>query len=135
MQKRFHSFWFFIVQSIFTTVVEIYCTEPPFHSEWKRKFTAVLCLIKDNARKSFFFKAYSFTGLLWEQELYRNMDYIRTKVFLHVFEGTVRTASKHEKWNNKLRNNFQNQMVAFNFPHTGEADELYGIVREKIHAI
>lgn len=51
--------------------------------------------------------------MLWEQELYNDMEYFASTEFLHTFEG-------------------DNYMVAFNFASTEEARELKLVVDQKI---
>lgn len=113
--------------------MQIFKTEAPFHTEWKLLNTAVLCLIKDNRRKSFYFKAYTFDRCIWEEELYMNMEYIRNKLYFHSFEASVRFTIK-------LANiaklftfvYFQNNMIGFNFAHLSEAEDFYVNVQRKI---
>ncbi|KAJ8920643.1 hypothetical protein NQ315_004782 [Exocentrus adspersus] len=104
-------------QSLCTTVVQLFYTYPPLHSEWLKKGTGVLCFVKDNAKKNFFFRLFCLRrGIkLWEQEMYSNMEYIEATSFFHMFEA-------------------HDCIVAFNFVSKEEARNLKIVVSQKIHA-
>ncbi|CAG9823446.1 unnamed protein product [Phaedon cochleariae] len=104
-------------QSLCSTVVQLYTTQPPNHSQWIKKATGVLCFVKDNTRKNFFFRFFCLKRnvKLWEQEMYNNMDYLEGTKFFHMFEA-------------------KDYLVAFNFADIDEANDLLYVVRQKIHA-
>ncbi|XP_055639547.1 actin nucleation-promoting factor WASL-like isoform X2 [Toxorhynchites rutilus septentrionalis] len=72
-----------------TAVVQLYVTQSPAHASWVKKWTGALCFIKDNIRKSYFFRLYCLKAnkLVWEQELYDKIDVTKPRPFLIVFEG------------------------------------------------
>lgn len=104
-------------QSLCTTVVQLFYTHPPYHSEWLKKGTGVLCFVKDNVKKSFFFRMFCLRRnvKLWEQEMYNNMEYMEATTFFHMFEG-------------------HDCVVAFNFASKEEARNMKIVVNQKINA-
>ncbi|CAG9782699.1 unnamed protein product [Diatraea saccharalis] len=102
-------------QSLATAVVQLFTTEGPEHSEWKKKDTGVLCLIKDNGKRSYFFRIYCLyrKALIWEHEVYMEIEYKNPRPFLHTFEA-------------------EEYMTAFNFASEDEARVLRIILIEKI---
>ncbi|KAH8420740.1 hypothetical protein KR222_003654, partial [Zaprionus bogoriensis] len=76
-------------QTLNTAVVQIYKTEGSAHSHWKKKHTGVLCFVKDSAIRSYFLRAYCLIKheLIWEHEIYDNMQVARSRPFLLTFEG------------------------------------------------
>lgn len=90
-----------------TTVVQLYITQPPQHSQWYKKDTGVLCFVKDNIRKNYFFRLFCLkkNSMIWEHEMYNNMVYNESTSYLHIFEG-------------------EENIVAFNFADTEEAAHL-----------
>lgn len=75
-----------------TCVIQLYCTQPPSHSQWTKKDTGVLCFVKDNGKKNYFFRLYCLKrcAMIWEQEIYNDMEYNASTEFLHTFEGEVK---------------------------------------------
>lgn len=104
-------------QSLATTVVQLYITEPPLHMQWVKKDTGILCFVKDNFRKNYFFRLYCLrrNNMVWQQEIYNNLEYVACQDFFHSFEG-------------------EGYMVAFNFANTTEAKELKMIIDRKLQA-
>lgn len=102
-------------QSLATAVVQLFTTEDPSHSKWKKKDTGVLCLIKDNGKRSYFFRIYCLyrKAMIWEQEVYLQIEYKNPRPFLHTFEA-------------------EEYMAAFNFANENEANILRNILLEKI---
>ncbi|XP_076256039.1 actin nucleation-promoting factor WAS-like [Rhynchophorus ferrugineus] len=102
-------------QTLATTVVQLFVTTPPNHSQWNKKDTGVLCFVKDNTKKNFFFRLYNLKKniLTWEHEMYNNMEYIESMPFFHLFEG-------------------EECIVAFNFANQGEAKHFKNTVEQKI---
>lgn len=88
-----YSFWCFlsVFQTLASTVVQLFSTKGSNDVEWHKQETGVLCLVKDNPRKSYFFRLYCINQkmLLWEHEIYNRMDYLAPRPFLHTFEGEV----------------------------------------------
>ncbi|XP_056646327.1 actin nucleation-promoting factor WASL-like [Diorhabda sublineata] len=104
-------------QTLCTTVVQLYLTKPPDHTQWFKKTTGVLCFVKDNTKKNFFFRLFCIQRnmKIWEHEMYNNMEYIDATPFFHYFEG-------------------ENCHVAFNFANIEDARDLRIVVHQKIHA-
>ncbi|XP_045760765.1 neural Wiskott-Aldrich syndrome protein-like [Maniola jurtina] len=102
-------------QSLATAVVQLFTTEGPGHSEWKKKDTGVLCLIKDNSKRSYFFRIYCLyrKSMIWEHEVYLQIEYKSPRPYLHTFEA-------------------EEYMTAFNFANEDEARVLRDILNEKI---
>ncbi|KAJ9584014.1 hypothetical protein L9F63_021643, partial [Diploptera punctata] len=78
-------------QSLATAVVQLFVTDPPNHSSWRRSDAGILCLVKDNQRRSYFFRLYCLTRgqMVWEHEVYNSMDYLSPRTWFHSFEGEV----------------------------------------------
>ncbi|KOB73419.1 Wiskott-aldrich syndrome protein, partial [Operophtera brumata] len=78
--------------SLATAVVQLFTTEGPAHSEWKKRETGVLCLIKDNAKRSYFFRIFCLyrKHLIWEHEVYTQIEYKSPRTFLHTFEAEMK---------------------------------------------
>lgn len=74
-----------------TTVAQLYQTEGPTHSRWIKRFTGALCLIKDNAKRSYYCRMFCLMRheMVWEQEMYDTIDITRTRPYLLTFEGQV----------------------------------------------
>ncbi|XP_038209225.1 neural Wiskott-Aldrich syndrome protein-like [Zerene cesonia] len=102
-------------QSLATAVVQLFTTEGPGHTEWKKKDTGVLCLIKDNSKRSYFFRIYCLyrKTMIWEHEVYMQIEYKSPRPYLHTFEA-------------------EEYMTAFNFANEDEAKVLRNILIEKI---
>ncbi|KAL1130692.1 hypothetical protein AAG570_011933 [Ranatra chinensis] len=77
------------MQTLATTVIELYTTGGLYSGEWRLRDTGVLCLVKDNTRRSYFFRLFCPVRrtLLWEHEVYNNMQYLAPTTFLHTFEA------------------------------------------------
>ncbi|CAH1983230.1 unnamed protein product [Acanthoscelides obtectus] len=104
-------------QSLSTAVVQLYQTQSPYHSQWVKKNTGVLCFIKDNTKRNFFFRLYCLkrNSKVWEHEMYNDMEYIEGTPFFHIFEGN-------------------DSLVAFNFASVEEARDLKYVVHQKVLA-
>lgn len=104
-------------QTLCTTVVQLYTTQSPQHSQWCKKHTGVLCFVKDNVKKNFFFRLFCLKQNMkvWEHEMYNNMEYIEGTSFFHMFEG-------------------EDCLVAFNFANVEEARDFRIMVHQKINA-
>lgn len=104
-------------QSLAAGVVQVFVTDSPDHSAWRRFDAGVLCLVKDNQRRSYFFRLYCLTRcqMVWEHEVYNSMDYKCPKMWLHTFEG-------------------EDSIVAFNFASEDDARSIKTILDEKLEA-
>lgn len=104
--------------TIATTVIQLYVTYPPYHAEWHKKETGVLCFVKDHHRMNWFLRLFSLDRdtLVWEHGIYRNIEYRAVTPFLHVFEGEL-------------------GMVAFNFLDIDDGYDFLRIVNENIHGL
>ncbi|XP_055605696.1 actin nucleation-promoting factor WASL [Uranotaenia lowii] len=76
-------------QSLCTAVIQLYMTQSPAHASWVKKWTGALCFTKDNCRRSYFFQLYCLktNRMVWEQELYQNIEVTKPRPFLIMFEG------------------------------------------------
>jgi len=76
-------------KSIATAVVQVLYPSPPSYSQWNKRHCGVLCFIKDNVKRSYFFRIFCLTKqeLLWEQELYNSFEYHAPRPYFHTFEG------------------------------------------------
>lgn len=90
--------------SLATAVVQLFITEGPAHNSWIQLETGVLCFIKNNQKKAYFFGIYCLERkiLIWEHEVYEQIQYKVSKPFFHTFEA-------------------QEYMTAFNFASEEEA--------------
>lgn len=43
-------------ESLATSVIQLFLTDPPKHNQWKRRDAGVMCLVKDHLRRSYFFR-------------------------------------------------------------------------------
>nr|CAD7406369.1 unnamed protein product [Timema cristinae] len=104
-------------QTLATAVVQLFLTDPPDHSAWRRRDSGVLCLVKDNQRRSYFFRLFCLSRrqMVWEHEVYNTMDYKSPKPFLHTFEA-------------------EECIAAFNFAQEEEAIVLRNILLQKLEA-
>ncbi|XP_066255039.1 actin nucleation-promoting factor WASL-like [Euwallacea similis] len=102
-------------QTIATTVAQLFVTAPPNHSQWMKRGTGVLCFVKDNIRKNYFFRMFNLkhNQMVWEHEMYNNMEYIEAAPFFHTFEG-------------------EECIVAFNFADPQEAAKYKSMVEAKV---
>ncbi|XP_058176006.1 actin nucleation-promoting factor WASL-like [Anopheles ziemanni] len=76
-------------QTLSTAVVQLYTTQSPAHASWVKRCTGALCFIKDNMRKSYYFRLYCLKAnlMVWEQELYEKIEVTQPKPYLITFEG------------------------------------------------
>uniref|UniRef100_A0A8W7P1E7 WH1 domain-containing protein n=1 Tax=Anopheles coluzzii TaxID=1518534 RepID=A0A8W7P1E7_ANOCL len=103
-------------QSLSTAVVQLYTTQSPAHASWVKRCTGALCFIKDNIRKSYYFRLYCLKAnqMVWEQELYEKIEVTQPKPYLITFEG-------------------QDGIVAFNFATEDEAAAVMNTTLTTIH--
>lgn len=77
-------------QTLNTAVVQIYKTEGSAHAHWKKRHTGVVCFVKDSSIRSYFMRAYCLikNELIWEHEIYDDMEVVKSRPFLLTFEGS-----------------------------------------------
>lgn len=102
-------------QTLATTVVQLYMTVGCENCEWIKRDAGVLCLVKDNMRRSYFFRLYcpARRQMVWEHEVYNNMEYLALRPFLHTFEA-------------------DDCIAAFNFASEEEGSWMRGILLDKL---
>uniref|UniRef100_A0A069DUK1 Putative actin regulatory protein n=1 Tax=Panstrongylus megistus TaxID=65343 RepID=A0A069DUK1_9HEMI len=102
-------------QTLATTVVELYATSGRDNDEWHRLETGVLCLVKDNSRRSYFFRLFCplRKQLLWEHEVYNNLQYLALTPYLHSFEA-------------------EDCITGFNFANEDEGAQLQNVLLQKL---
>ncbi|XP_077578177.1 WASP actin nucleation promoting factor b isoform X2 [Stigmatopora nigra] len=74
--------------SIATAVVQLFMALPQKPSTWSLQHTGVICFIKDNPQRSYFFRMYDVKvgRQLWEQELYNQIVYsASSQLYFHTF--------------------------------------------------
>ena len=86
-----HQFFFLLLQSMASAVVQVCFADPPNRGQWNKRHCGVLCFIKDNNKRSYFFRVYCLDrqSILWEQELYSSFEYCAPRPYFHTFEGDV----------------------------------------------
>ncbi|KAG5282294.1 hypothetical protein AALO_G00054400 [Alosa alosa] len=101
--------------SLSTTVAQLFMALPNSPGSWSLQYTGVLCFIKDNPQRSYFLRLFDIkTGKqLWEQEVFDQMSYRRTRPHFHTFAGDV-------------------CQVGLNFANLQEAESFYNHVDDKI---
>lgn len=80
-----------------TTVAQIFSTEAPRHCQWIKRQTGVLCFVKDSTKRSYYARMFCLMKheMVWEQEIYDNIELSREKNYLITFEGEVRNYFCH----------------------------------------
>ncbi|GJQ80531.1 WASp [Trypoxylus dichotomus] len=75
--------------SLVTTVIQLYHTDPPDHSDWTYKACGVLCLVQDSKKRMHFFRLYCLIRktMIWEYEIHKNLEYTCPASFFSSFEG------------------------------------------------
>jgi neural Wiskott-Aldrich syndrome protein len=120
-------------------LVQLFSSEPPHHTSWVQREFGVLCLVKDNIRRSYFFRLYCLTRniLVWEHEVYLHIDYRSPRPFLHTFEAEVNLFAPVRSLEKVLilsANFFQDGITAFNFADEDEAVKLRLALLQKMEA-
>jgi Wiskott-Aldrich syndrome protein len=61
-------------------------------TQWVRKYSGILCIVKDNAKRSYFCRLFSLvvSKMIWEQEIHNEMKIEKIRPFLLEFEGEVK---------------------------------------------
>jgi Wiskott-Aldrich syndrome protein len=72
-----------------TSVIQLLITSPPTHKEWQLFATGVMCFVKHNQKRSYFFRLYDFDEkkMIWEQEIYLDMNYQQLEPYFHMLEA------------------------------------------------
>ncbi|XP_014243812.1 neural Wiskott-Aldrich syndrome protein-like [Cimex lectularius] len=98
-----------------TTVAELYFSRGRYGNDWQFKDFGVLCLVKDNCKKSYFFRLYCplRKKLLWEHEVYNNLTYLMLSPYLYAFEA-------------------EDYITGFNFADEEEGAQLKAILMHKL---
>lgn len=88
-----HSLFFlYIFQSLCMAVVQFFSTDGPEGTEWRQKNFGILSFVRDPNRKSYYFRLYCPIRhqLLWEHEMYNELQYQSPISFFHCFEAEVK---------------------------------------------
>uniref|UniRef100_A0A673HP48 Wiskott-Aldrich syndrome protein-like n=1 Tax=Sinocyclocheilus rhinocerous TaxID=307959 RepID=A0A673HP48_9TELE len=101
--------------SLSSAVVQLLMALPSEPNRWTPQQSGVVCFVKDSPQRSFFIRLYDVKAgnLVWEQEIYNQLMYRRTKPFFHTFPG-------------------DDCQVGLNFADVAEADSFFAVVEEKI---
>ncbi|XP_042618230.1 wiskott-Aldrich syndrome protein homolog isoform X1 [Cyprinus carpio] len=101
--------------SLSSAVVQLLMALPSDPNRWTPQQSGVVCFVKDSPQRSFFIRLYDIKAgnLVWEQEIYNQLMYKRTKPFFHTFPG-------------------DECQVGLNFADVAEADSFFAVVEEKI---
>ncbi|XP_066995437.1 actin nucleation-promoting factor WASL isoform X2 [Anabrus simplex] len=104
-------------QALAMGIAQLFLTDGPDHSTWRKHDVGVLCLVKDSQRRSYFFRLYCVIRrqMVWEHEVYNSLDYQSPKPFLHTFEA-------------------EEGIAAFNFASEEEAYAVRTALLEKLEA-
>lgn len=120
-------------------MVQIYKTEASAHSHWKKKYTGVVCFVKDWDLRSYFLRAFCLIKheLIWEHELYDAMKINKARSFLLTFEGQVCVCvcafeMKIIIYSFLPHLHFQDGHIALNFVSEDECDSFYRAVDKTI---
>uniref|UniRef100_A0A452HD79 Uncharacterized protein n=1 Tax=Gopherus agassizii TaxID=38772 RepID=A0A452HD79_9SAUR len=98
-----------------TSVAQLYQALPPNSQVWGKQGCGVLCLVKDNPRRSYFIRLFNLKErrLTWELELSSQLVYSAITPYFHTFPGDECQAG-------------------LNFVDEAEARDFYALVEEKI---
>ena len=74
------------------------------HAKWNKRSCGVVCLVKDNPRRSYFIRVLDFDRktVVFDQEIYNQFRYRSPRAYFHTFEA-------------------ENGQVGLNFADEGEA--------------
>ncbi|OCT66358.1 hypothetical protein XELAEV_18042614mg [Xenopus laevis] len=66
-----------------TTVVQLLVAQG--RDWWTKQFVGVMCLVKDNPRRSYFFQLFDLRAekMVWEQEIYEQLNYNTPRLYFH----------------------------------------------------
>lgn len=78
-------------QSLCSTLAQVYEQDGAMKSRWIKKYSGLLCFIKDNGKRSYYMRMYCLMlhKMVWEQEIYNELIIDKTRPFLLEFEGQV----------------------------------------------
>lgn len=98
-----------------TAVVQLVLSSPPDHKKWCLFATGVMCFVKNNWKRTYFFRLYDFDEKLniWEQEIYLDIKYLTAEQMFHVFET-------------------ETCMAGISFADPTEANHFLDIVQQKV---
>ncbi|KAL1269871.1 hypothetical protein QQF64_032160 [Cirrhinus molitorella] len=101
--------------SLSSAVVQLLMALPSEPNRWTPQQSGVVCFVKDSPLRSFFIRLYDIKAgkLVWEQEIYNQLMYQRTRPFFHTFPG-------------------DDCQVGLNFADVTEAESFFAVVEEKI---
>ncbi|XP_040261437.1 wiskott-Aldrich syndrome protein isoform X1 [Bufo bufo] len=96
-----------------TTVVQLLLS--PSNDHWIKQSCGVVCLVKDNPRRSYFIRLYDVTEekLVWEQEISQQLMYLTPRPYFHTFPSDECQAG-------------------LNFASEEEAEAFQAVVEEKL---
>uniref|UniRef100_H3ACP6 WASP actin nucleation promoting factor n=1 Tax=Latimeria chalumnae TaxID=7897 RepID=H3ACP6_LATCH len=105
----------FFLQTLVTTVVQLYLALPHSSNCWSKQFSGVACFVKDNPKRSYFIRIYDLKEgkMMWEQELYNQFVYSAPTPYFHTFPS-------------------DESQAGLNFTHQEEASDFLNLVEEKI---
>lgn len=77
------------LQSIATTVVQLYLPDPPHYTQWIKKACGVLCLVEDRSDHHRSLRMYCLIRrkVIWEQKLHSRLIYRASTPFFHTLCG------------------------------------------------
>ncbi|XP_016317478.1 wiskott-Aldrich syndrome protein [Sinocyclocheilus anshuiensis] len=101
--------------SLSSAVVQLLMALLSEPNRWTPQQSGVVCFVKDSPQRSFFIRLYDMKAgkLVWEQEIYNQLMYQRTRPFFHTFPG-------------------DDCQVGLNFADVGEAENFFAVVEDKI---
>lgn len=69
----------------------MFATDGPDGVHWIKRDVGILCLVRDNNKRSYFFRLFCLVQnrMMWEHEIYSGMQYLAPRSFLHTFEAEV----------------------------------------------
>lgn len=102
-------------QSLATAVVQVYCSDPPSHTKWTKRFCGVACFVKDHGKRSYFIRVFDLDQqqLIWEQELYNHFKYKTPRSYFHTFEA-------------------ETCQIGLNFADEGEASQFQKVIQGRL---
>ena len=85
------------------------------HAKWNKRSCGVVCLVKDNPKRSYFIRVLDFDRktVVFDQEIYNQFRYRSPRAYFHTFEA-------------------ENGQVGLNFADEGEATIFQNAVEDKL---
>lgn len=101
--------------SMATAVAQLFMALPHSPSTWSLQHTGVVAFVKDNPQRSYFIRMFDLKvgRLVWEQELYNQLDYSTPRPFFHTFAS-------------------DDCQIGLNFAEQQEAEAFQNAINEKI---